>query len=209
MANPRVLVTGFQPFGGSDDNPSMRVVECLAADPPTGVELFTGLLPVTWSGAWPAVGGLMEGHRPDLILLLGQSGKRPRITVERFALNFAEGRIPDNDGVSREPSALVDGAPLALAASIDVDAVVQAMQNAEAPAGSSHEAGTFLCNAVLYQTLLRTLPDQRAGFIHMPMLPGQHGVGEGEPTLHASISERAVRAAIAALAGTDASPFAS
>jgi len=196
MAQPRVLVTGFMPFGGSNDNPSMRVAERLAADPPPGVELSTGLLPVTWSGAWPALSELLGRHRPDLVLLLGQSGKRPRITVERFALNFGQGRIPDNDGVSRGPSELVDGAPLALAASIDVDATVEAMQNAGAPAGSSHEAGTFLCNAVLYRTLLHGAPGQRAGFIHMPMLPGQAGAEAQEPTLDAVVSERAVRAAI-------------
>lgn len=184
------------PFGGSDDNPSMRVSERLAADPPAGIELFTGLLPVTWSGAWPALRELLGRDRPDLVLLLGQSGKRPRVTVERFALNFGQGRIPDNDGVSRGPSALVDDAPLALSATIGVDATIEAMQAAGAPAGSSHEAGTFLCNAVLYHALLHATPGQRAGFIHMPMLPGQAGASEAEPTLDAAISERAVRAAI-------------
>lgn len=197
MALPRVLVTGFMPFGGSNDNPSKVVAERLAADPPAGVELFTGLLPVTWSGSWPALSELLGRHRPDIILLLGQSGKRPRVTVERFALNFGQGRIPDNDGAPRGPSALVEGGPLALASSIDVDATVDAMQNADAPAGSSHEAGTFLCNAMLYSTLLESSIGQRAGFIHMPMMPGQAGADDREPTLDASISERAVRAAIA------------
>lgn len=197
MAQPRVLVTGFQPFGGSTDNPSMRVVERLATDPPPGVDLRTGLLPVTWGGAWPALSELLGRHRPDLVLLLGQSGKRPRVTVERFALNFGQGRIPDNDGVSRGPSPLVDGAPLALAASIEVDTVVDAMQSTGAPAGSSHEAGTFLCNAVLYHALLHASPRQRVGFIHMPMFPGQSGSDAHEPTLDVSLSEHAVRAGIA------------
>ena len=196
MARPRLLVTGFMPFGGSNDNPSMRVAERLAADPPPGVELFTGLLPVTWSGSWPALSELLDQHRPDLVLLLGQSGKRTRITVERFALNFGQGRIADNDGVTRGPSALVEGAPLALAASIDVDATAEAMQSANAPAGSSHEAGTFLCNAVLYHALLHASSGQRVGFIHMPMMPGQPGANADEPTLDAEVSERAVRAAI-------------
>ncbi|UYV13858.1 MAG: pyroglutamyl-peptidase I [Phycisphaera sp.] len=201
MAKPRVLVTGFMPFGGSNDNPSKVVAERLAADPPSGINLFTGLLPVTWSGSWPTLRGLLDQHRPSLVLLMGQSGKRPRVTVERFALNFGQGRIPDNDGVSRGPSPLVDGAPLALAASIDVDATVEAMQDADAPAGSSHEAGTFLCNAVLFHALLHAAPGQRAGFIHVPMLPSQSGAGDHEPTLNAETSERSVRAAIASAVG--------
>lgn len=200
MPTPRVLVTGFLPFGGSDDNPSMRIAGALAEDPPSGVELATGVLPVTWAGAWPALFELMGRVRPDLVLMLGQSGKRPSVTVERFALNFGQGRIADNDGVERAAGALVDGAPLALPASIDVDAAVDAMERTGTPARASHDAGAFLCNAVLFQALLHAAPGQRAGFVHVPMLPGQRGAGEGEPTLEAAASERAVRAAIAALA---------
>lgn len=195
----RVLVTGFEPFGDSDDNPSMRIARALDADPPAGIELTTGLLPVTWAGAWPALLELLGACNPHLVLLLGQSGKRGSVTVERFALNFGQGRIADNAGVQRAPAALVEGAPLALAATIDVDGVVAAMSEANVPAAASHDAGAFLCNAVLYYALLHAGPGQRAGFIHVPMLPGQKGAGDTEPTMDAGQSEWAVRAAIAAL----------
>lgn len=196
----RVLVTGFEPFGESDDNPSMRIARALQDDPPKGLELTTGLLPVTWAGAWPALLELLGACNPDLVLLLGQSGKRSSVTVERFALNFGQGRIADNTGVQRVPAALVEGAPLALAATIDVDGAVAAMAEANVPAAASHDAGAFLCNAVLYYTLLHAAPGQRAGFIHVPMLPGQKGAGDSEPTMDPAQSEWAVRAAIAALA---------
>lgn len=196
MATTRVLVTGFEPFGGSDDNPSMRIVHALAGDPPAGIELATGVLPVTWAGAWPGVLELMSQHRPDLVLMLGQSGKRSSVTVERFALNFGRGRIADNDGVDRPDGALVDGAPLALASTIDVDGAVEAMTNAGIPARPSHDAGACVCNLVLFQSLLRATPGQRAGFIHVPMLPGQKGTENAEPTMDAAESGRAVRAAI-------------
>lgn len=195
----RVLVTGFEPFEGSDDNPSMRIARALDADPPSGIDLTTGLLPVTWAGAWPALSELLSARNPDLVLLLGQSGKRSSVTVERFALNFGQGRIADNAGVQRPPSALVDGAPLALASTIDVDGAVAAMSACGIPAAASHDAGAFLCNAVLYSALLKAAPGQRAGFIHVPMLPGQKGAGDAEPTMDARQSEAAVRAAIAAL----------
>ncbi len=191
-----MLVTGFEPFGGSDENPSMRIVRALEEEPPAGVQLATGVLPVTWSGAWPALLSLMGGHRPEVIVMLGQSGKRPSVTVERFALNFGRGRIGDNDGVERCDGSLVDGAPLALASTIDVDGVVGAMEAAGVAARPSHDAGAFLCNAVLFHALLRAAPGQRAGFIHVPMLPGQKGAQEGEPTMDAAQSEAAVRAAL-------------
>jgi len=36
----RVLVTGFEAFEGGTVNPSQRLVEALAADPPQHVELY-------------------------------------------------------------------------------------------------------------------------------------------------------------------------
>ena len=195
----RVLVTGFEPFGGSNDNPSKRVAHALRDSPPPGVELTTGVLPVTWAGAWPALLELLSASNPELVILMGQSGKRASVTIERFALNFGQGRIADNDGVSRAPGALVDTAPLALPSSIDVDKAVEAIDKAGVPSTASHDAGAFLCNAVLYYTLLHAAPSQRACFIHLPMMPGQQGVSDSEPTLDVAQSEKAVRAVIAAL----------
>ena len=195
----RVLVTGFEPFGESDDNPSMQVVEALRSDPPPGCDLVTGLLPVTWAGASPALTALLEGARPDLVLLLGQSGKRPSVTVERFALNFGQGRIPDNAGVERPPGPLIDRAPLALASTIGVERAVEAISRAGVQARASHDAGAFLCNAVLFHTLYHARPGQRAGFIHLPMMPGQSGAGETEPTMEEGQSQAAVRAVLDAL----------
>ena len=200
MPDPRVLVTGFEPFGGSNDNPSRQIVQSLETDAPLGVAMCTGLLPVTWSHAWPALHSLIERHDPTLILMLGQSGKRPSVTVERFALNFGQGRLADNNGFERPPGPLVEDAPLALPATIDVERATNAMMAAGVEARTSHDAGAFLCNAVLFHALASARPGVRAGFIHVPMLPGQSGAGEGEPTMAADRSERAVRAAIAALA---------
>jgi len=46
-----VLVTGFEPFEGGMVNPSQRLVEALAADPPREVELSTAVLPVAYARA--------------------------------------------------------------------------------------------------------------------------------------------------------------
>lgn len=194
----RVLVTGFEPFGESDDNPSMQIVRALQRDPPPGIELATGVLPVTWKGAWPALRRLLDEARPNAVLMLGQSGKRPSVTVERFGLNFGQGRLADNDGIERPPGPLIEGAPLALPATIDVERVVDAMMDAGVEARSSHDAGAFLCNAVLFHALWHAADGATAGFVHVPMLPGQSGASEDEPTMSAARSERAVRAAIAA-----------
>jgi len=205
---PRVLVTGFVPFGGSDDNPSCRVVRQLEEAPPAGVALATGVLPVSWSAARETLAGLVDAHRPGLILLLGQSNGRRAVSVERFALNFGEGRIADNDGMVRPPEPLESAAdaPAACAATIDVDGCVAAARAAGVACVGSHNAGAFLCNAVLFWALrLAAGGAPRAGVVHLPMLPGQ-SLGDAslpdraasdEPRLPLDRSERAVRAMLA------------
>ncbi|MEO1009298.1 MAG: pyroglutamyl-peptidase I [Planctomycetota bacterium] len=197
---PTVLLTGFEPFGGSDDNPSLRAVERVAAEDFGGIDLRTGILPVTWAGAWPVLASLIEAHQPDLVVACGQSHRRKGVTVERFALNFAEGRIPDNDGAELPASELVEGGPLAYASTLPVDVCVAAIQQLGVPAQGSHTAGAFTCNCVLYRTLhLASTEDRplRAGFVHLPMLPGQLGDPE-QPRLELEASARAVRAVLEA-----------
>ncbi|GIW74112.1 MAG: pyrrolidone-carboxylate peptidase [Phycisphaerales bacterium] len=204
----RVLVTGFEPFGGSSDNPSMRVVQALRDAPPREVDLATGILPVAWRTTCPALRSLVARSRPDAIVLLGQSARRPVVTAERFALNFGQGRIADNAGEVRPPGPLVEGAPLALACTLDADACVQAIEAEGLSAAASHDAGAFLCNAALFDALLHALPGQRATFIHLPMHPEQDGRPDGEPTMPLRDAERAVRAVLRALAAgrLDAAP---
>ena len=51
MSNTRVLVTGFEPFGGASLNPSQLLVEELAKEKLPGVDLKTAILPVEFDRA--------------------------------------------------------------------------------------------------------------------------------------------------------------
>jgi pyrrolidone-carboxylate peptidase len=42
----KILLAGFEPFGGSTENPSIQVVRALAQDPLDGIDLSTAMLPV-------------------------------------------------------------------------------------------------------------------------------------------------------------------
>lgn len=166
----KILVTGFQPFGGESMNPAWEAVRRL---PDTiGDATVTKVeVPVVFGRGPEAVERAVEEVEPDLVLCVGQAGGRAKITPEFVGINYADARIPDNDGCQPVAERIVDGGPDAYFATLPVKAMVQAMQEAGVPAEVSYTAGTYVCNDVMY-SLLHTLatrhPGVRGGFLHVP-----------------------------------------
>ena len=171
----RVLVTGFEPFAGSAVNPSQRLVEELAAQPPAGVELATAVLPVAYARAAEALRAAVRAAEPDVVVCFGQADGRPGISVERFALNLDDAANVDNDGATSGAAVDPEG-PAAYRSTLPVDEIVAALRAAGIPAAASRDAGGFLCNHVFY-ALMRVLELERpgavGGFVHVPLLPEQ------------------------------------
>ncbi len=166
----KILVTGFQPFGGESMNPAWEAVRRL---PDTiGDAAVTKVeVPVVFGRGPEAVERAVEEVEPDLVLCVGQAGGRAEVTPEFVGINYADARIPDNDGYQPVAERIVDGGPDAYFATLPVKAMVQAMQKAGVPAEVSYTAGTYVCNDVMY-SLLHTLatrhPGVRGGFLHVP-----------------------------------------
>lgn len=163
-----VLLTGFEPFGGDEHNPSGEAVHLVAARW-TGPEvLITAVLPVTFEGAAARLRQLIDEHRPDVVIAAGLAGGRARVGVERIAVNLIDARIPDNAGSQPIDAPSVAGAPAAHFATLPVKAIAAALVDAGIPAEVSHSAGTFVCNHVFFTALETAASDTRAGFIHVP-----------------------------------------
>ncbi|MBI5880146.1 MAG: pyroglutamyl-peptidase I [Chloroflexi bacterium] len=172
----KLLLTGFQPFGGSHINPSEQAVLAIAHDGLPGVELRTAILPVdrTQSGA-TAIAALRE-FEPDAVVCLGEASRRMVVSIERVAINFMDYRIADNSGNQITDAPIVPDGPAAYFTTLPVRAMHDAVRAAKVPAELSLSAGAFLCNQVTYEVLhylatnLMAIP---AGFIHLPALPEQ------------------------------------
>ncbi|RLY94473.1 pyrrolidone-carboxylate peptidase [Kocuria tytonicola] len=176
----KILVTGFEPFGGERENASGVVVHRLGGlTAPDGAQVVTAILPVTWSGARPALLRAVETHRPDAVVAVGEAGGRVAVTPERWARNMGHGRIPDNEGVVRDPAPLTRG-PERLESRIDPAVLTSAIQEAGVPAEISNDAGAFLCNAVFWSALHAT--DLPATFIHVPAVRSRGSAGVGAET---------------------------
>ncbi len=175
----KVLVTGFEPFGGEALNASIEAVRRLPQR--IGVmEIVTAELPTSYSRSIPALEAAIARSSPDLVLCVGQAGDRAALCVERVAINLQDARIPDNDGARPADAPVVAGGPAAYLSTLPVRAVVAALHAAELPAQLSMSAGTFVCNHVFYGLMrlaaARKLPF-RGGFLHVPCLPEQAAPG--------------------------------
>lgn len=171
----KVLVTGFEPFGGEEINPSWEAVKRLP-DEIDGAELIKRQLPVTFKGVREILPRLIVEERPDVVILTGQAGGRPNITVERVAINVMDSTMSDNEGFAPEDEPIFEGAPAAYFATLPVKAIVKALREAKIPAAVSNTAGTYVCNTAMF-TALHTIAvsgmETKAGFIHVPFIHEQ------------------------------------
>ena len=176
-----LLITGFDPFGGENINPSWEAVKELP-DHIGDWQITKMEIPTVFGAAADQVIAAAEGLQPNAILCIGQAGGRAAVTPEVVAINLQEARIPDNLGNQPMNIPVVKGGPAAYFATVPVREMVQAIQTANIPAALSYSAGTFVCNDVLYRLLHHfDGTATQAGFIHVPYLPQQ--AKENQPSL--------------------------
>ena len=170
----KIIVTGFDPFGGEKINPS---IECMKALPEVeGVELIRLELPTVFKESAKSLNEVINEVKPDAVLSVGQAGGRPGITMERIAINVDDARIPDN--ITQQPideTIQTEGAA-AYFSTLPIKRIVKAIREAGISAEVSNSAGTFVCNHIMYQALFAaTKADKpfKAGFMHIPFIPEQ------------------------------------
>lgn len=187
----KLLITGFDPFGGASVNPAWQAVQLL----PGTIADFTVHkleIPTVFGKAAEMVMRKAEEISPDVILCIGQAGGRSAVTPERIAVNIRDARIADNEGNQPKGEFCAADGPAAYFATVPVMAMADAIQAAKLPGTVSNSAGAFVCNDTLYCLLHRYAgTETKVGFIHVPYAPEQ-----GEPNLPLEQTARALEAAI-------------
>lgn len=211
------LITGFEPYGSRSLNPSLKLAQALDGAEIGGLTMIGRGLPVAFAGLAGRIEAALDELRPALVIALGLWPGEPMIRLERFGLNLADFEIADNAGARLEDAPIARDGATALAASLPLRAIEEALLAAGIPARLSNTAGTYLCNATLYALLAAV--ERRGwripcGFIHLPYLPEQVAqmlalARGGQLELHQradlasmeyAVMERAVRLAIAVTA---------
>ena len=166
----RIIVAGFEPFGGRTRNRSLEIVRRLEGHP----GIATAVLPVDFSRLEAAITGFAE-RRPCALLMIGESS-RSGVDVEQVGLNLIDTDRPDNAGHTLQSQPIHPGAPLALQANWDAHALAGRLKAAGLPAAVSFHAGTYACNAGLYLALRHFPPEVPVGFMHVPKWRWPRGV---------------------------------
>jgi pyroglutamyl-peptidase len=161
----RILVTGFEPFGGHLANPSMQAVLALRSRS----NLLTRVLPVVYDESARVVRELIDAERPDAVMCLGLCARSPSILLERVAVN-----VNDHESGDRSKDPPIDPAgPVGYFSTLPLAAMYDALRERGMPVAWSNHAGTYVCNHVFYSA--RHAIEQRGertmcGFVHVPQL---------------------------------------
>ena len=170
----KLLITGFEPFGGEEINPSWEAVrllpECIGK-----YELTKLLVPVVFGEGADAIIKEADKVKPDVILSIGQAGGRDAVTPEMVGINLRYAGIPDNKGNKPIDEKIVSNGENAYFSTIPVRKIAEAVNNSGIPSKVSYSAGAYVCNDVIY-TLLSRYSDSsiRIGFIHIPYCKEQN-----------------------------------
>ena len=164
----KLLVTGFDPFGGETVNPSWEAGDRLPAEI-SGYTLTKLRLPVVFGEAANAVLRAAEEVDCDVILCIGQAGGRQAITPELVGINLRHASIPDNKGNRPKDQPILPQGDVAYFSTLPVRQMADAISNEGIPSQVSYSAGAYVCNDLLY-TLLAHFQGSgtRVGFIHIP-----------------------------------------
>lgn len=193
----KLLITGFDPFGGQIINPSREVVMRLP-DVIGSWQLTKLEIPTVFGLAAEKVLAVAKDLHPDAIVCIGQAGGRAAVTPEVVGVNLRNARIADNAGNMPQNQPVVAGAPASYNATLPVREMVDAVRGIGLPCELSHSAGEFVCNDLLYTLLYHyDGTPTKVGFVHIPYLPEQ--AKNGEPSMLLEDVVRALEAAILAL----------
>ena len=204
----KVLVTGFDPFGGETVNPALEAVKRLDGIEIAGAKVVTREIPTVRVKSIAALKRAIEDVQPEIVIAVGQAGGRMEITPERIAINVDDFRIPDNEGNQVIDEAIVPENPAAYWSTLPIKKIVAELRQEGIPASVSNSAGTFVCNHIFYGLMHHLQQEgsiRRGGFIHIPYLPQQAAKLSGQPSMALDIIVRGLKKAIEAtiMAKTD------
>jgi pyroglutamyl-peptidase len=183
VGQPRILLTGFDPFGGQAVNPSWMAVEALHGREIEGHRVVSVQVPTVFGRSIEVLREQLALHEPALVVCTGQAGGRSAMSLERVAINVNDARIPDNAGAQPVDTPVIAEGPAAYFTTLPIKAMLASLLAEGIRADVSQTAGTFVCNHLFYGLMhtLATDPRRRGtrgGLIHVPWLPQQ-----GQPSM--------------------------
>lgn len=197
----KVLITGFDPFGGEKINPAWEAVRELP-DNIDGIEVVKLQIPTVFKKSAKKLFENIDSVKPDVVICVGQAGGRYEFSVERVAINVDDGRIPDNDGYQPVDSPVFEDGENAYFSTLPIKAIVEEVKKDGIPAAVSNTAGTYVCNHIMYSLLYYLNKNNlniKGGFIHVPFIPEQVVEKKNTPYMELTRITKALEISIKAI----------
>jgi pyroglutamyl-peptidase len=197
LIGKKVLISGFEPFGGSHLNSSQLVVEAISKESLSGLELSAVILPVEFDKAARVLLSKVNDFNPEIIISFGQAEGRKAITPEKIAINLDSARIPDNAGEWRVNKVIVEAGADGYFSTLPIEKMVAAVKECGLESEISLSAGAFLCNHIFYHLQHQLLEREvKSGFVHLPLVNEQIAQYPNQPSWALKDLVQGVRAAI-------------
>lgn len=197
----KVLITGFDPFGGEKINPAWEAVRALP-DNIDGIEVVKLQIPTVFKKSAKKLFENIDSVKPDVVICVGQAGGRYEFSVERVAINVDDGRIPDNDGYQPVDSPVFEDGENAYFSTLPIKAIVEEVKKDGIPAAVSNTAGTYVCNHIMYSLLYYLNKNNlniKGGFVHVPFIPEQVVEKKNTPYMELTRITKALEISIKAI----------
>lgn len=200
----KVLITGFDPFGGEPINPAYEAVKKMS-DQIGDCQVVKCEVPTVFGKSVEVLTAAIAKEQPNAVICVGQAGGRFTICPEVVAINLDEARIPDNEGNRPHDAAIESDGKNAYFSTLPNKAIVQALHRAGLPAQLSYSAGTYVCNHIFYglmHLLEKKYPQIRGGFIHVPFITEQVVDKKNMPSMSLADLTKALEIAVQITATT-------
>ena len=193
-----ILLTGFEPFGGSHINPSIEACKLLDTKEYNGCQVKVVEIPLRFDEIRPSIIKAVEETKPSAVICTGQAGGATTINLERVAINIADARIAYNCGKKPTDEPIAEDGPVAYFSTLPLRKMQKYLEEAKIPVKVSNSAGTFGCNHIFYE--IRHYFESKgletpAGFIHVPSLPEQ-AIDKKGPSMSLELIAKGLEAAI-------------
>ncbi|SES20805.1 pyroglutamyl-peptidase I [Salisediminibacterium halotolerans] len=174
----KILISGFEPFGGMKTNPAMELLDEIKEKSSDQLEIYTVLLPVVYSECGEKLVEKIKAVEPDAVIALGVAKGRASMQFEQIAINMedvgSEKEIADNAGDTPKGRAVITNGPDGYFTTLPIRHLNAVLRQSGVPSAISNSAGTYICNTTMYHMLhyvRRALKPIPAGFIHVPAVP--------------------------------------
>ena len=194
----KIILTGFEPFGGSEVNPSILACQSLNKKTVEGYEIKAIEIPLRYKDIKQYIESVLLKERPEIVICTGQSS-RSVISLERIAINIASlENTAYSCGAKPIDEILDTNGNEGYFSTLPIRKIKDCLEKNKIPCEISNSAGTFGCNQIFYH-LMQFISNNEinipAGFIHVPSLPEQV-IGKNFPSMTLELIIQALEIAL-------------